>query len=203
MEKNNINMSLFEKISRIREEFYLKPVKKSGENKFSGFKYFELSDILPVTIPILAKYKVSPIVSFNKEFAEMTIYDGESEQNIKIQSPSVEVKLKGCIDVQNLGAEQTYQRRYLWLAFLEVAENDEIDQMTGAQSEAKMQPPKKEETPEAKIKNLIKLKIKEKNILPETFERILNEEFNLSTLSYKNMNLQALENLYKILGDLK
>lgn len=193
------NLSLFSKIAKIREEFYAQPVRKTGENKFSGFKYFELSDILPVAMPILSKYKVTPIISFGKELADMTIYDGESEQSIKIQSPSVEVKLKGCTDVQNLGAEQTYLRRYLWLTFLEVAENDELDKFTG-QPETKMQPPKQAWTPESEERKKISAKIKELKITPETFERVLNENFNLSLSSYKNMNLKALKELYKIIG---
>jgi hypothetical protein len=35
--------------------------------------------------------------------------------------------LKGCHEVQNLGAVQTYLRRYLWVAALEIVEHDAID----------------------------------------------------------------------------
>jgi hypothetical protein len=38
--------------------------------------------------------------------------------------------LKGCHEVQNIGAVETYQRRYLWSAALEIIENDVLDSTT-------------------------------------------------------------------------
>jgi len=40
--------------------------------------------------------------------------------------------LKGCHEVQNLGAVQTYIRRYLWVAALEIVESDVVDASAGA-----------------------------------------------------------------------
>jgi hypothetical protein len=40
--------------------------------------------------------------------------------------------LKGCHEVQNLGAVQTYIRRYLWVAALEIVEHDVVDASAGA-----------------------------------------------------------------------
>jgi hypothetical protein len=39
--------------------------------------------------------------------------------------------LKGCHDVQNLGAVQTYLRRYLWTNAFEIVEHDALDATTG------------------------------------------------------------------------
>jgi hypothetical protein len=39
--------------------------------------------------------------------------------------------LKGCHEVQNIGAVETYQRRYLWVAALEIVEHDALDATTG------------------------------------------------------------------------
>jgi len=39
--------------------------------------------------------------------------------------------LKGCHEVQNIGAVETYQRRYLWVAALEIVEHDALDKTTG------------------------------------------------------------------------
>ena len=44
--------------------------------------------------------------------------------------------LKGCHEVQNIGAVETYQRRYLWVAALEIVEHDALDATTG-QDDAK------------------------------------------------------------------
>jgi hypothetical protein len=40
--------------------------------------------------------------------------------------------LKGCHEVQNIGAVETYQRRYLWVSAMEIVEHDALDATTGA-----------------------------------------------------------------------
>jgi hypothetical protein len=42
-----------------------------------------------------------------------------------------EANLKGCHPIQNLGAVQTYIRRYLWITALEITDNDIVDTVTG------------------------------------------------------------------------
>jgi hypothetical protein len=39
--------------------------------------------------------------------------------------------LKGCHEVQNIGAVETYQRRYLWVTAMEIVEHDVLDAVTG------------------------------------------------------------------------
>jgi hypothetical protein len=41
-------------------------------------------------------------------------------------------ELKGCHEVQNLGAVQTYLRRYLWTTAMEIVEHDALDATTGS-----------------------------------------------------------------------
>jgi hypothetical protein len=48
-----------------------------------------------------------------------------------------EANLKGCHPVQNLGAVQTYTRRYLWVAALEIVEHDAIDSNEPVKQEVK------------------------------------------------------------------
>ena len=55
------------------------------------------------------------------------IVDTESGERISINSPMSEASLKGCHPVQNLGAVQTYLRRYLWGAAMELVESDTVD----------------------------------------------------------------------------
>jgi hypothetical protein len=40
--------------------------------------------------------------------------------------------LKGCHEVQNLGAVQTYLSRYLWVSVLHIVEHDALDATTGS-----------------------------------------------------------------------
>ena len=49
------------------------------------------------------------------------------ESMITINSPMAEAALKGCHPIQNLGAVETYTRRYLWVTALELVEHDAID----------------------------------------------------------------------------
>lgn len=51
----------------------------------------------------------------------------DPSESITITSPLSSASLKGCHEVQNLGAVETYQRRYLWVAALEIVEHDAID----------------------------------------------------------------------------
>ncbi len=45
-----------------------------------------------------------------------------------------EAQLKGCHPVQNLGATQTYLRRYLYVLALEIVEHDALDATTGSEA---------------------------------------------------------------------
>ncbi|MBQ1348758.1 MAG: ERF family protein, partial [Aeriscardovia sp.] len=47
-------MNVFEKLNEARVRFQSANVKKSGTNKFAGYTYYELSDILPA-INMLAR----------------------------------------------------------------------------------------------------------------------------------------------------
>jgi hypothetical protein len=43
-----------------------------------------------------------------------------------------EANLKGTHPIQNLGAVETYQRRYLWMTAMEIVEHDALDATTGS-----------------------------------------------------------------------
>jgi len=59
----------------------------------------------------------------------------EDNSKIEITSPMSSAALKGCHEVQNLGAVQTYIRRYLWVTAMEIVEHDAIDSSPGADVE--------------------------------------------------------------------
>jgi len=66
-------------------------------------------------------------VSFGKELASLTITDTEDGSEIVLTSPMAEANLKGCHPIQNLGAVETYTRRYLWVSAMEIVEHDALD----------------------------------------------------------------------------
>ena len=124
-------MSVHKKIMQARISLQNSKLTKSGNNKFAGYKYFELGDFLPAAQRIFAELELCGIVSFGDEEATLTITDTEDNSQIVITSPMSTAALKGCHAVQNLGAVQTYIRRYLWVAALEIVEHDAIDMTTG------------------------------------------------------------------------
>jgi hypothetical protein len=103
------------------------PLKKSGHNKFAGYSYFELGDFLPTINQIFSRVGLCGVVSFDKELATLTITDTEDSTEIKLTSPMAEANLKGCHPIQNLGAVETYTRRYLWVSAMEIVEHDALD----------------------------------------------------------------------------
>jgi hypothetical protein len=120
-------MSAYAKLMTARIELQSQTLKKSGHNKFANYSYFELGDFLPVIQTIFHKHKMAGVVSFGAELATLTIVDLEDNSQVVITSPMSSAALKGCHEVQNLGAVQTYIRRYLWVAALEIVEHDAID----------------------------------------------------------------------------
>ena len=102
-------------------------LKKSGHNKFAGYQYFELGDFLPQINEIFHGQGLCGVISYDSEYASLTITDVDDGTNIVITSPMVEANLKGAHAIQNLGAVETYQRRYLWMTAMEIVEHDALD----------------------------------------------------------------------------
>ena len=67
------------------------------------------------------------VVRYSSELATLTIYDCEKDESIEFTSPMVQKALPSGTEIQNLGAIQTYQRRYLYLTALEIVEDDLVD----------------------------------------------------------------------------
>jgi len=100
---------------------------KIGHNKFAGYKYFELGDFLPAVNTIFGSLGLCQTLEFDKELATMRIFDRDTGGQIKFTCPMASANLKGCHDVQNLGASITYITRYLLVMALAICEHDAID----------------------------------------------------------------------------
>ena len=122
---------MHKKLMQARVTLQSTVLKKSGQNKFAGYAYFELGDFIPEVQRIFNEIGISGVVSFGTELATLTITDIEDGSNIVISSPMSTAALKGCHEVQNLGAVQTYIRRYLWVSAMEIVEHDALDSVTG------------------------------------------------------------------------
>jgi hypothetical protein len=130
-------MSVHKKLQEARVKLQKTPLHKSGKNTFSGYSYFELGDFLPTVQEIFYEIGLCGTVSFGIETAELVVYDIDSGNFTTFTSPMSTAALKGCHEVQNLGAVQSYIRRYLWTTALEIVENDVLDAVTGKEPPAK------------------------------------------------------------------
>ena len=134
-------MSVYKKLQEARILLQNTSLKKSGKNKFANYEYFELGDFLPTIQNIFTKVGLCGTVSFGTELASLSIVDiDDPNQSILFTSPMSTAELKGCHAIQNLGAVQTYLRRYLWVAAMEIVEHDALDATTGKDDPKKAEP---------------------------------------------------------------
>jgi hypothetical protein len=140
-------MSVYKKLQEARIQLQNTKLNKSGKNKFAGYEYFELGDFLPQIQNICQKNGLCGMVSFTADTAYLTIHETEGDGFVTFTSPMSSAALKGCHDVQNLGAVQTYLRRYLWTNAFEIVEHDALDATTGGVEPAKKVEPKPVQEP--------------------------------------------------------
>lgn len=120
-------MNIYEKLQNARCELHKVQIKKNQKNEFAGYRYMDLTDFLPNVQSALFNAGLCPIVSFDNEFATLTLYEFDGTGTIIFNSPLGSASLKGCHPVQNIGAVETYQRRYLYLTLMEISEHDSVD----------------------------------------------------------------------------
>lgn len=126
-------MSVHKKLMQARVKLQSTEMKKSGLNKFAGYSYFELGDFIPHIQTIFNDIGLCGVVSFNSEYATLCITDVDDGTVVVITSPMAEANLKGAHPIQNLGAVESYQRRYLWMTAMEIVEHDIIDSAPAAE----------------------------------------------------------------------
>lgn len=130
-------MNLYQKMAAIRVTLQNGGMKKSGRNKHANYDYFDLEDIAPVVNQAEADVGLCSYVSFGTELATLTIVDTDKpEDRMMINSPMSTAKLPACHEVQNLGAVETYIRRYLYTAAYNIVEHDALDATVGADKPA-------------------------------------------------------------------
>jgi len=133
--------NVYERLQKARIELQKTELKKSGNNKFAGYSYFELSDFLPTVQTILTNHGLFGHVSFDAELAVLSIRAWDKpDEIVQFCSPMRDAALKGCHAIQNLGAVQTYLRRYLWVTAMEIVEHDALDAVAGKDDSKKAEP---------------------------------------------------------------
>jgi hypothetical protein len=138
-------MNIYEKLAEARLKLRQTEIKKTGYNTYSKYYYFELGDFLNPMMDIFEEQGTLSFISFGVDIATLTYLDkADPSEQITITSPMSTAKLTACHEVQNLGAVQTYLRRYLYIALMEMLEHDACDASDGVDKT----PPKPKKTPE-------------------------------------------------------
>lgn len=133
-------MGIAKKLQESRVALQKIQLTKSGQNKFAGYDYFELADFLPTVSEICEQKGICPVVTFTADIAKMQLIDVEDGSTLEITSPMGSANLKGCHQVQNIGAVETYQRRYLYMVAFEIVEHDALDALTDDKKPVKPEP---------------------------------------------------------------
>lgn len=124
--------NIYKKMNQVKLDFNKSNVKKTGVNKHSGFKYYELADIQPILTELCDKYNLYQQVTFAHEYATLTIIDIDNPNSVIVfSSPMREISIAGCNAIQSLGGVETYQRRYLLLTAFDITEPDLFDAQAG------------------------------------------------------------------------
>lgn len=164
--------NVYEKLQDVRCELQSLNLRKSGKNTFTKFTYYDLGDLLPAINLLCQKHKITPVISFDPDYATLIIFDTENttENNpdkIIFTSPFARAevgqtkqalilsyaKAFNCqpadlpesvidfiihnneMDIQSMGAAETYQRRYLYLTAFEIVEHDSLDPSIGQENQ--------------------------------------------------------------------
>lgn len=179
-EKKEIEMNVFAKVAKARVMLQKRSLKKSGENRYAGFRYFELADFLPSVNEIFADLGLCAYFYIEDEHMEdissteepyyvvkpakahlNIINTDNTNEVLRFSSSIADAAMKGASPIQMLGSVHTYMRRYLYLEAMEISECDAVDALNQKeQIEAK---PKQEAKPkvlpatEEQIQRIIEL----------------------------------------------
>ena len=124
-------LNLRQKILEARIRFLESEVKKTGHNEYSKFDYFRLEDIVPTAERICKELGICVMFDSPVGLALMHVYDCESDEKFDISMEMKDVKITATNEMQAYGGAKTYARRYLWLDFFDIVEEDTFDATQG------------------------------------------------------------------------
>lgn len=121
-------MSIYQKFNTMRLAFHKLPLKKTGYNDHNKSRFFQIDDFIKQSLQLCDEHGFCPLVSFSDDSATLTFIEIETGKSIVFNSPFTRDALPKGTGAQNLGAAQTYIRRYLWAMAWELVEQDEVEQ---------------------------------------------------------------------------
>lgn len=123
-------LNLWQKLALSRVQLQEVHIKKSGSNSFSKARYYELKDFMPHVNIIFKNLGLIGKFDIIGEESTLTIIntDTPGEQEV-FHSPTANAGLKQGTEIQNLGSQHTYLKRYLYMNVLEISETDVVESL--------------------------------------------------------------------------
>lgn len=137
MTTESITNSVMPKLCRVRKQIRDEKLQKTGYNTYSEYFYYELEDFLPFALNAMDAEGLFSQVTYTAEVATLTITDYATGHFLTFTSPMSEAHLKAAHPVQNLGAVETYERRYLYMTAFEILEPSVSDKKPPEQEKDK------------------------------------------------------------------
>lgn len=121
-------MNIYQKMNEAKIRIAALNLKMGGFNSHSKYNYFELEDFLGELNKICKGIGLYNHVTFGLDIASLTTTDTDkTEDTLITTSPMSTAKLPGCHDVQNLGAVETYIKRYLYQTAYDIVEKSDTE----------------------------------------------------------------------------
>lgn len=145
------------RLAQARVDLHEGGLKKTGSAPNRRGGYFELGDFIVPAQKVLHANGLVGVVSYPNGTARLEIVNTDDPSDrIVIEGPLGSAKLPNCHEVQNIGAVQTYQRRYLWMTALEIVEHDALEGSEVAEPSAPSATPEMPDAEWAKLASLLK-----------------------------------------------
>ena len=117
--------NVYKKLAEARVKLQKRDLKKSGQNAFAKYKYYELSDFLPSINEIFNELGLVSTFQVDLEQGKLTIINADNpSEELVFTAPYKDIQMKGTNEIQNVGSVITYLRRYLYMNALEIVESD-------------------------------------------------------------------------------
>lgn len=118
------NLKVLKKIQQARVEWLKELREKSAKNSHFRNTYFTLKDILPPVTKIFNELRLYSHFNLYKDHGALVIVDLESGEREKYILPIQNIASN--FTMQNIGAVNTYTKRYLYMNALEIEENEDV-----------------------------------------------------------------------------
>lgn len=127
---------IYQELQQVRCELLDIGLKKTGENAYAKFKYFELGDFVPDATRLFNKHGMCPTFTMDiyndSLWAFLIIHKGMEAIPFKVPAEKPASSTKTPNPIQEEGSQITYLRRYLYQIVLDLVETDQVDSEIGA-----------------------------------------------------------------------